>query len=240
MTDTTSDRVSTALRYRKLAVDDFNAAQAHYEIAVLDHVTARIADAYPEATHLTFDHRAHDRTITLHGLLTTHHGGTEDLILDARRDTDTALDLSELTDDLSDALAGPRSAAWSAVRPAPRPDRRRVLDLPPVDRAVRIAELVRAQHPQAGLITVDFASDTCKVLDVICTDIAEAGQVIIEQRQADEKHPLWSEESERQISALTLQIHALPHLRAQYLVRVGGPAERTAVLLPPQTETGKE
>jgi hypothetical protein len=238
MTDTAANRVATALRHRRLAVDALNEAQAQYEIAVLDHVTGRIVEAYPETTHLTFDHSAHDRTVELHGLWTTHHDGAEELVLDVRRDADTTeLDLEELADDLSDALAGLHSAAWSAVRPDPRPDRRWTLDLPPADRIVRVAELVRAHLHHAQLITVDFAGDTCRVLDVICTDTSQADSGVIKPIRAADKRPLWPEDIERRITALVRQIHALPHLRARHLARVGGPDEHTAFLLLPQTHT---
>ncbi|WP_438491930.1 hypothetical protein [Streptomyces asiaticus] len=241
MTDIATNRATTALRYRKLAVDAFNEAQAHYEIAVLDHVTARILEARPETTHLTFNHPSRDRTIELHGLWATHRGGTEELILDVRRDADTsALDLYEITDDLAESLAEPQSAAWSAVRPEPKPDGRRVLDLPPADRSARIAELVRAHHPDAQLLTVELGRGPCRVRDVVCAKLAEFGGTIGQPVQATDEHPLWSEETERQITALVRQIHALPHLRAQRLARVGGPAERTAFFLLPQTSTGKE
>ncbi|WP_432033666.1 hypothetical protein [Streptomyces antibioticus] len=233
MTDTPANRVATARRYRKLAVDAFNEAQAQYEIAVLDHVTARIVEAYPETTHLTFDHSTHDRTVELHGLWTTHRDGAEELVLDIRRDADTStLDLDELADDLSDALAGLHSAAWSAVRPDPRPDRRWTLDLPPADRIVPIAELALAHHPHAQLITVDFVGDTCRVLEVTCADGGATEKI-----RATDEHPLWPESTEQRITALVRQIHALPHLRARHLARVGGPDERTALLLLPQTGT---
>ncbi|MFI1563829.1 hypothetical protein ACH4ZX_12350 [Streptomyces sp. NPDC020490] len=240
MTESAAQRSATALRHRKLAVDAFNAAQAQYEIAVLDHVTAQLVEAYPTTTHLTFDQSAHDRRVRLHGLWATRQGA-EELLLDVRQEAeDTALDLEELADDLSDALAGPRSAAWTAVRPTPTPDRRRVLDLPPADRVVRIAELVRAHHPNAGLITVDLAGDTCRVLDVTGADTEELSHLIAGPAPADRRHPLWPAETERQIAVLTRQIHALPHLRAQHLVRIGGPTEHRAFLLLPQIEPEAE
>ncbi|MER6077033.1 hypothetical protein [Streptomyces sp. NPDC001833] len=238
MTDTAADRTATALRYRRLAVDAFNEAQAQYEVAVLDHVTARIVEAHPETTHLTFDHFPHDRTVQLHALWTTHQGGTEELILDVRRDADTTpLDLEEIADDLSDALAGLHSATWSTVRSTPGPDRRRTLDLPPADRIVGLAQLARAHHPHAQLITVDFAGDTCRVLDVTCVDTSQADDGVIKSIRASDEHPLWPKSTERRITALARQIHALPHLRARHLVRLGRPGERTAFLLLPQTGT---
>ncbi|WP_328769460.1 hypothetical protein [Streptomyces sp. NBC_00286] len=242
MTNTAPIRTTTALRHRKLAVDAFNEAQAHYEIAVLDHVAALVAEAYPETTHLTFDHSAHDRRIELHALWTTRHDGTEEQLLDVRQDGATAaLDLDELADDLSDALAGLHSAAWSTVRPDPRPDRRWVLDLPPADRAERLAELVRAHHPKAGLVTVEFVGRGCRVLNVDRADVTKLSiDVIAGPRPASGEGSLFPQETERQISALVLQIHALPHLRAQHLVRVGGPATHTALLLLPQTNTHGE
>ncbi|MER6010135.1 hypothetical protein [Streptomyces bluensis] len=240
MTDTAADRTATALRYRRLAVDAFNEAQDQYEIALLDHVTARIVEAHPEATHLTFAHFTLDRLIKLHGLWTTHPSGTEELLLDVHRDADTTtLDLDELSDDLTDALTDLRSAVWSAVRPTPRSDGRWVLDLPPADRVVRIAELVRAHHPHAQLITVDFVGDTCRVLDITCVDVSESGGSGTKPIPASDEHPLWPEETERQITALALQIHSLPHLRARHLARVGSPAERTAYLLLPQPGTSE-
>lgn len=239
MTNTAAARTATALHHRKLAVDAFNEAQAHYEIAVLDHVAALIVEAYPKTTHLTFDHSPHDRTIRLHALWATHHSGTEELILDVRQDDNTAaLDLDELADDLSDALAGLHSAAWSTVRPDPRPDRRWVLDLPPADRVERLAELVRAHHPEAGLVTVEFSGDKCRALNVTHADVTELSiDLIAGPTPSGGEDSLWPKETERQISALALQIHALPHLRAQHLVRVGGPATHTALLLLPLTQT---
>ncbi|MEW2303796.1 hypothetical protein AB0958_28160 [Streptomyces sp. NPDC006655] len=238
MTDTAANRAATALRHRNLAIDAFNAAQAQYEVAVLDHVTARIVEAYPEATHLTFDHSPHDRTIELHGLWTTHRGGTEELVLNVRRDADTTtLDLEELADDLSDALAGLHSATWSAVRPAPGPDRRRTLDLPPADRIAGIAELAHTHHPHAQMITVEFTGDTCRVLDVICADIPMSEGGAIRLIRATDECPLWPASTERRITALARQIHPLPHLRARHLARFGAPDEHTAFLLLPQTGT---
>ncbi|MEV0735409.1 hypothetical protein AB0I51_05465 [Streptomyces sp. NPDC050549] len=237
MTNIGSDRTVTALRHRLLAVDAFNEAQAQYEIAVLDHVTALVVEAYPQTTHLTFDHSAHDRTIEPHALWATHHAGSEELVLDLRRATDTstsALDLDELADGLNDALAGLHSAAWSAVRSEPRPDWRWVLDLPPADRAERIAELVRAHHPEARLITVEFVGDTCQVLAITSEDLSEPGGTITKPTPDDCGRRLWPEETERQIEALTLQIRALPHLRARHLMPVGGPAMREALLVLPQ------
>ncbi|MGW2886380.1 hypothetical protein ACWDDN_13685 [Streptomyces griseoruber] len=238
MTDTAANRVATALRHRGRAVDAFNEAQARYEIAVLDHVTARVVEAYPEATHLTFDHSAHDRTVEPHALWTTHPNGTEEPVLDVHRDADTTtLDLEELADDLSDVLAGLHSAAWSAVRPTPRPDRRWTLDLPPADRIARIARLVRAHHPHAQLLTVDFTGGICRVLNVTRVDATETRGVATEPVRASDEHSLWPEDVERRITGLVRQIHALPHLRARHLARVGGPDEHTALLLFPQTHT---
>lgn len=231
--NTTPNRTRTdrALHYRQLAVRVANRAQAQYEIAVLDHVTARILDAHPEATHLTFDHHDHTRELDLHALWTTHHGGTEELLLDIHRDTDfTGLDFAEITDDLCDALAARRSAAWSAVRPEPRPDRRWVLDLPPADRIARITDLVHAHHPRAGVLAIDLRSDPARVVGVTLLDDAGLAKDI----DARGDTPLWPAETERQITALVQQIHALSHLATHHLAYWGDSPERsTAVLLLP-------
>lgn len=231
MTHTIPDRLEQALYHRRLAASAVNQTQAQYEIAVLDHVTARITQALPEATHVTFDFHVHDREAELHALWSTHHHGTEERILDARRDTDlTSLDFTELGDDLTDALAGHDSAAWCAVRPEPRPDKRWTLDLPPADRAGRIAELVLAHHPRARLLTLDVTRELCQVVGVTVND--DTGRP--RQVRTGEGKPLWPAQTERQITVLARQIHALPHLRARHLARVGEPDERTVFLLLPE------
>ncbi|MEU3783377.1 hypothetical protein [Streptomyces sp900129855] len=232
MPPSTPDRTDQALRHRQLAVAAVNQAHAQYEIALLDHVTARVLDALPEATHLTFDFHTHSREAELHAVWATHHHGTEELLLDARRDTDiTGLDLVELGDDLTDTLAGLDSAAWSSVRPMPRPDKRWVLDLPPADRAGRIAELVRGHHPEARLLTIDVSRNPCRVTGMTLVDADGLPQQI----SASDSQPLWPAATEQRITAFARQIHALPHLRAQHLARIGGPQDRTAFLLLPET-----
>lgn len=236
MTDNNPSWGAETQRYRQLAMANINKAQARYEIAVLDHVTARIRAGYPDTTHLTFEHFSRSREVELRAFWASEPDGTQRRVLDARLDM-TSLDIVELNEDLTRALAGHHAAAWSAVRPDPTPDKRWILDLPPADRAARIAELVRAHHPNAKLITVDFASDPCRVESVTAADLSESGGTITEPVVAIDERPLWPRETERQIAALARQIYVLPHLQAQHLARVGGPRERTVfLLLPAATE----
>ncbi|WP_405999380.1 hypothetical protein [Streptomyces sp. NBC_00829] len=231
MTDRRLNAIAATLHHRNVAVTAFNKVQAQYEIAVLDHVSARIRAAFPDTTHLTFVHYSRSRELDLRGFFTTGPDGTQRQILDATAST-PALDLDELADDLTDALAGLNSAAWSAVRPESAGEAQWVLDLPPYDRAGRIAELARAHHPHAILLTVDFTDDPAHVLDLTSADIAESGATT-EPIQALPYLPLWPVETERQIAALAAQIRALPHLRAQHLLPIDTPEGRKAILVLP-------
>ncbi|MGW1878461.1 hypothetical protein [Streptomyces sp. NPDC001975] len=68
-------------------------------------------------------------------------------------------------------------------------------------------------------------------------DISQADDGVIKSIRASDEHPLWPKSTERRIAALARQIHALPHLRARHLVRLGRQGERTTFLLLPQTGT---
>ncbi|MDQ8704515.1 hypothetical protein RCO28_18765 [Streptomyces sp. LHD-70] len=227
--------VTDALRHRNTAARAVNEALARYEISVLDHIAARVRNAFPTATHLTFAHYARAREADLQSLSSTEPDGTEVRIPDEV--AQEALDLGEITDDLTDALTGLTSAAWSAVRPEPDADGLWVLDLPPADRASKLAELVRTHHPDAALLTVDFSADPCRVQAITHAETADAVGSLGKPLAVDDQHPLWPPETERQISALATQMQALPHLRAQHLFRTGGPDDHTALLLLPMDDT---
>lgn len=232
MTNNTPTAIDATLHHRNAAVTAFDKVRAQYEVAVLDHVSARIRAAFPDATHLTFVHYSRSRELDLRGFFTTGPDGTQRQILDAAAGT-PALALDELADDLTEALAGLNSAAWSAVRPESVGEGQWVLDLPPYDRAAR------AHHPHAILLTVDFTDDPARILDLASADIAESGETLAEPVQALPHRPLWPAETERQIAVLATQIRALPHLRAQYLLSVDGLEGRKAILaLPMPTQNG--
>ncbi|MDI3418004.1 hypothetical protein [Streptomyces luteolus] len=226
--------VTETLRHRATAVRAFNQAQAHYEISVLDHIAARIRAAFPTATHLTFAHYARAQQADLRALW--QPGADETQARIPAEVAQAALDLDEITDDLTDALSGLTSAAWSAVRPEPDADGLWVLDLPPADRASKIAELVRTHHPDAALLTVDYSADPCRVRAVTKAEIWEVARTVDGPMVADDQHPLWPPETERQISALATQMQALPHLSAQHLLPMGGPEDRTALLFLPAVD----
>ncbi|MFE6481490.1 hypothetical protein ACFVGN_00895 [Streptomyces sp. NPDC057757] len=236
MTDSTPTAFAAPLRHRNAAVTAFNKVQAQYKIAILDHDSARIRAAFPDTTHLRFVHYSRSRQLDLQAFFTTGLDGTQRQILDATTST-PSLDLDELTDDLTEALAGLNSAAWSAVRPESPGEGQWVLDLPPYDQAARIAELARAHHPHAILLTVDFTADSAQILDLAGADIAQFGDPLTETVQALPHRPLWPAETERQIAVLAAQIRALPHLRAQYLLPIDTPEGRKAILaLPTPTQ----
>ncbi|MDH2389420.1 hypothetical protein QCN29_11565 [Streptomyces sp. HNM0663] len=236
MTDNEAPRTIDARRHLDHAVRAMDHVQARYEVAMLDYITARIVEAHPQTTHLTFVHATADGLIELDGLWATRDGGTEELLHDLRGggSATVGFDPGEIGDDLTYALDRLNSVAWSAVRPQTLPGKRWVLDLPPADRAARIAALVRVHHPDAGLLTVDLSAMRPRVAGVTTVGATGVGPTV----HAEPDRPLWPEETGRIIRGLIWQIRSLPHLRARYVTRVGGSAEETALLLLPQTETG--
>ncbi|MFE0642783.1 hypothetical protein ACFW2Y_14390 [Streptomyces sp. NPDC058877] len=241
MTDTTENeepRTTDARRHLDHAVRAMDHVQARYEVAMLDYIAARVVEAYPQTTHLSFVHATPDGLIELDGLWVTHDGGTEELFLDVRGGgaTIAGLDPGEIGDDLTYALDRLDSVASSAVRPQTLPGKRWVLDIPPADRAARIADLVRAHHPDAGLLTVDLSPIRPRVAGVTAVGPTGIGPTV----HVEPDQPLWPEETGRIIQGLIWQIHCLPHLRARYLTRFGGPSEESAYLLLPKTGTGEE
>lgn len=207
MSNTAPSRVTETLHHREAAAAALRQATARYDIATLDHVAARIRAAFPDATHLTFEHFARSRDAEPRALWATEPDGTARQLLDLTEST-PALDLDQLTEDLSNALAPLNSTAWTAVRPEPVGGLW-VLDLPPHDRPARIAELVRSHHPTALLVTLDVTTDPYRVINVAAPNAEDRIVVPIE---ATDDVPLWPEETERQIAALARQIAVLPHL----------------------------
>jgi hypothetical protein len=217
-------QVERTARHRQEAVRALAEAKAQYEVSVLDHVTARIRSAVPEATHVTFDRLPGKPSVLLRAVWGGGlRGGERRLITDG--ESDCPIRLGELSEELMTTLTGPASAAWSAVRPEPV-DGRWVLDLPPFDRAERIAELAREHYPTAELLKIDFREPAAP--RVVMVGIID--NLIAYEVTAAEDEILWPAETERAVSTLVRQIAALPRLQAMHLTRVGGPGDRTALL----------
>jgi hypothetical protein len=127
---------------------------------VLDHITAKIRTACPEAVYVTFAFYT-SRTLDLHGVLGAQPSplGTCPELWD-NRDGEEEHPLDHIADqiesDVQTALAPYSSPAWASVHRNSASDGNSwLLELPPADRAARVAELVHENHPEATALVVD-------------------------------------------------------------------------------------
>ncbi|MFI2258968.1 hypothetical protein [Streptomyces tubercidicus] len=192
-----------------------------YCLAVLDHITAKIRAACPEAVYVTFAfHR--DRTIDLHGVLgaqpsplgtcpelwDNHGEGEED-----EHPLDDIAD--QIESDVRTALAFHSSPAWASVhRNAASDGNSWLLELPPADRAARVAELVREHHPEATALVVDGRA-AGRVVEIF-EGVTDDGTPAITPR------PRWSAACDTTVAGLLAQVLALPALADRHLMPLPG------------------
>lgn len=190
-----------------------------YCLAVLDHITAKIRAACPEAVYVTFA-LYNSRTLDLHGVLGAQPSplGTCPELWDNRDGEDEhPLDLiaDQIESDVETALAPYSSPAWASVHRNTAADGNSwLLELPPADRAARVAELVREHHPEATAVVVDGRA---------------AGRIIeIHEGVADDGAPVriprprWSSACDTALARLLGQIFALPALADRHLMPLPG------------------
>ncbi|MEU8560604.1 hypothetical protein AB0C45_03855 [Streptomyces cyaneofuscatus] len=190
-----------------------------YCLAVLDHITAKIRAACPEAVYVTFAFHG-SRTLELHGVL-----GAEPSPLSAcpwlwdNRKGEDEHPLDDIADqiesDVQTALAPHCSPAWASVHRNTASDGNSwLLELPPPDRAARVAELVREHHPEATALVVDGRA-AGRVIEVF-QGVADDGT------PARTPRPQWSADCDTAIAGLLAQILALPALADRHLMPLPG------------------
>jgi hypothetical protein len=136
---------------------EFLRIQKAYCLTVLDHITAKIRAACPEAVYVTFAYYA-NRALDLHGVMGAQPSslGTCPELWDNRDGAEEhPLDHigHEIESDVQTALAPYTSPVWASVHRNSASDGNSwLLELPPADRAARVAELVREDHPEATAI----------------------------------------------------------------------------------------
>ncbi|MEU3973441.1 hypothetical protein [Streptomyces bacillaris] len=188
-----------------------------YCLAVLDHITAKIRAACPEAAYVSFAFYSSSRTLGLHGVLGAqpsplgtcpwlwdNHGGPED---------EHPLDdiANQIESDVETALAPYSSPAWATVRRNSASDGNSwLLELPPADRAARVAELVREHHPEATAVVVDGRA-AGRVTEIF-EGVADDGTPVRTPR------PRWSADCDTALTGLLGQLLALPALADRHLM----------------------
>lgn len=186
-----------------------------YCLAVLDHITAKIRAACPEAVYVSFALHG-SRILDLHGVL-----GAEPSPLSAcpwlwdSREWEDEHPLDDIADqiesDVQTALAPHCPLVWAfAHRNTASDGTSWLLELPPADRAARVAELVREHLPEATALVVDGRA-AGRVIEIF-QGVAGDGT------PARTPRPRWSADCDTAIAGLLAQMLALPALADQHLM----------------------
>ncbi|NEC21791.1 hypothetical protein [Streptomyces parvus] len=188
-----------------------------YCLAVLDHITAKIRAVCPEAVYVSFAFYSSSRTLDLHCVLgaQTSPLGTCPELWDNEGEPEDEHPLDDIADqiesDVQTALAPYASPAWATVgRNAASDGNSWLLELPPADRVSRVAELVRAHHPEATAVIVDGRSAGGRIIEVVEGSGEDGSQNLTTQRR-------WSRECEDVLTRLVGQIFAMPTLAGRHL-----------------------
>ncbi|MFF2650419.1 hypothetical protein [Streptomyces sp. NPDC058045] len=215
MTPAAHDQLAVLSAQREELHEQRLRTEKAYCLAVLDHITAKIRTACPEAVYVTFAFHG-DRTLDLHGVLGAQSSpvGACPWLWDKRDGEDEhALDhiADQVESDVQTALVPYCSPARASVHRNTASDGNSwLLELPPVDRAARMAELVREHHPEATALVVDERM-AGRVLEII-EGVADDGT------PARTPRPRWSADCDRALAGLLAQVLALPALADRHLM----------------------
>ncbi|MGW3101293.1 hypothetical protein [Streptomyces sp. NPDC001100] len=216
MTSTThEDLTLLAEQRRQLDAQGKRIAQA-YCLAVLDHVSAKIRAACPEAVYVTFAFYS-TRTLDLHAVLgaqTSPLGTCPELWNNREGAQEHPLDYiaDEIESDVQTALAPYLSPAWASVhRNSASEGNSWLLELPPVDRVARVAELVRERHPEATAVIVDGRRSGGRIIEVL-EGVADDGTQIRAPR------PRWTPSCDTRLTRILAQVLSIPALADRHLM----------------------
>nr|WSZ96809.1 hypothetical protein OH820_15105 [Streptomyces sp. NBC_00857] len=188
-------------------------------MAILDDMAAYVRAACPEAVYVTFAYYGSTRALDLHGVLgaqPTRLGPCPWLWSGTEHGHPLNAHGVQIESDLQEALAPHDSPAWATVGPNTSSDGNSwLLELPPPNRAVRIAELVRKHHPHAIAVIVDQRRAGGSMIEII----ESAGQNGDEIRTAPSAWPCKCDDV---ITRLVAQVFALPSLADRHLMPLHG------------------
>ncbi|WP_143203437.1 hypothetical protein [Streptomyces sp. CB02115] len=220
MTPAAHDQLAILSEQREeLEAERLRIDKAHC-LAVLDHITAKIRAVCPEAVYVSFAFYGSSRTLDLHCVLGAQPSplGTCPELWDNLGEPEDEHPLDDIADqiesDVQIALAPYSSPAWATVRRNQASDGNSwLLELPPADRAARVAELVRTHHPDATAVIVDGRSAGGRIIEVVEGSAEDGSQNLTTQRR-------WSSECEDVLTRLVGQIFAMPTLAGRHLAAI--------------------
>ncbi|MFD5738573.1 hypothetical protein ACFXJM_11490 [Streptomyces massasporeus] len=216
MTPAAHDQVAILAQQREeLSLALRRAEQAHC-LAIIDHLAAKIRARCPEAVYVAFDRSGQDHAVTVYGVLGEQPSplGACPWLWDGTQAGHPLNEIdSDITLDVEYALLPPTSPAWALVHRNTGIDGSWLLELPPVDRAARVAELIRGDHPAATAVIVDGRAGGGRVVGVI-------------EEQADSDaparvvRPRLSNACDDALTRLVAQVFLLPPLADRHLMPV--------------------
>ncbi|MEU0839503.1 hypothetical protein ABZ370_08535 [Streptomyces sp. NPDC005962] len=216
MTPAAHDQVSILAQQRENLSLAFRRAEQAHCLSIIDHLAAKIRLRCPEAAYIAFDRTGEHRAVAVHGVLGEQPSslgacpwlwdGTESGHPLNEIDTDITLDIEY-------ALLPPTSPVWALVRRNTGMDGSWLLELPPVDRAARAAELIRGHHPAATAIIVDGRAAGGRVVGVV-EDRADG------ETQTPAVRPRLSSACDDALTRLVAQVFLLPPLADRHLMPV--------------------
>uniref|UniRef100_A0AAU2V6X9 Uncharacterized protein n=1 Tax=Streptomyces sp. NBC_00003 TaxID=2903608 RepID=A0AAU2V6X9_9ACTN len=205
-----TQRQRQARRRRNVAFKAFENAEHTYSIAVLDDLTASVLAAFPTATHLKFQHFP-DRSAILHGVW--GRADAEITCLQSRTDfasdAHPTFDLDEAEAELRECLAPLESVAWMSVRPDFEPGALFTLDLPPENRALAIAEFVRADYDNASALVLDYGYEQPHLVQVLA-GTEDGYKVLAASRHNHPLSTLFNAPTVKAIARLARQLRYVP------------------------------
>ncbi|ORT60558.1 hypothetical protein [Streptomyces sp. CB03238] len=220
MTPAAHDQVAILAQQREELEAERLRIDKAYSLAVLDHISAKIRAACPEAVYVTFAYY-NSRTLDLHGVLGAQPSplGTCPQPWDNRGGDEDEHPLDYIADqiesDVQTALAPYSSPAWASVHRNSAADGNSwLLELPPADRAARVAELVHEHHPEATALIVDGRA-AGRVIEIL-EGVADDGTPVRTPR------PRWSSTCDTALTRLLGQLLALPVLADRHLMPLPG------------------
>jgi hypothetical protein len=220
MTPAITDQLDDLARRREELFASLRRVRKAHCLAVLDHITAKIRQACPEAAYIEFAYQGEGREVGLLGVLgeqTSPLGTCPELWSNCEGSDDSEdhpLDLiaHEIEADVQTALKPYDSPAWATVRRNTASEGNSwLIELPPPDRVARIAQLVRVTHPQATAVVVDARHAGGRVIEVFEGDGGGTG---------NRTRPGWTRGCDYALTRLAAQIFAIPTLAERHLTPV--------------------
>ncbi|MFF4051914.1 hypothetical protein ACFYZ5_35255 [Streptomyces chartreusis] len=214
MTYALSDQLDMLAHQREDLDAERRRIQKAYCLAVLDHISAKVRRACPEAHYIGFAYHGTTRELGLLGVLGTENSPLSGLpwLWEVSDEQHRLAEFAaEIEADVQTALEPFDSPAWATVRRDSASEGNLwLVELPPPDRATRIAELVREHHPQATAVVVDGHSGGGRVITVIEGSAGDGTKSHAQGR--------WTGKCDDALARLVAQVFALPALADRHLV----------------------